>query len=768
MNDNRTIVKCTYLDALSAYQENVIYACTDTKQFYQYSDRFTLTKLDIISVLTELERLYSTNTINGKLYYVWETNELWLYNGSWILQIGTPSKQSSAFQYTPDNGFNNIYTQVLDNNGLLGDGSVVIRDYNRIIKGKMYIDPNNNDLVISSFLGGGVRFLPSSSNNNYFYFGDDSIEYTGSFSLKDNDYYTEKLGIRYKAWTEEDFTFDNIKSKLGLNVDSIVSDLEGYYINESGKIVIKYYNSNGKLCYKDEKDNQYTYNDFEQKYYDKDGNVVDVENLSKVEFDISVKYFQGHTPDYFAKATHNHQYTDILVNNLNIKEYLEDYTNDYISDLINHSDHKGIEISEKDSKYLFNIIDKNIKITGGATGIGTLSYNNLDELLIDIKVDPTKHKHSLVESQIEGASTLFRNNDFNNFYKYLFGKDYPEEYPEENLIVTSAGSNKLLLLNSEGKLPADITGQSNSTISLSKDINVIIKDSNNNNAMSFVISKDLSDINSVINIDPLTHDHSQYVTTEYIGKSSLIDLESITNEGDRRKIGITPLDRNGKIPMKYLPDQVLGNLQYQSTFDPQYGYPIVEDPNSSTGYSDLDGNEFKLLKGQYWVASVTNPNADNNNTINGQQYLTGDWLIYNGSKWDYLDNSGCVESINGKSGVVELTLDDLQGISLDKIFDPTNPIDKSLPTVTVEGSNYYLNYNIKGNVIGNLDGNALSADSSKQSEKLNHTINLQFVEELLGSYGNIVGSIDLNTESNITNSCLLTVSYIDGGDIDSV
>ena len=43
-----------------------------------------------------------------------------------------------------------------DDNGLLHDGSVVVRDRNRIIKGKLYVDDGNDNLVISSYLGGGT------------------------------------------------------------------------------------------------------------------------------------------------------------------------------------------------------------------------------------------------------------------------------------------------------------------------------------------------------------------------------------------------------------------------------------------------------------------------------------------------------------------------------------------------------------------------------------------------------------------------------------
>jgi len=167
-------------------------------------------------IATERERLTNISPINGSLYYVWETNTLWTYNSKWIVLEGNYSSNPSGYYYN-DNVISpntNDPNAVLDNNGLLGDGSVVIRDGNRVIKGKLSISQGNavvryvlltdepddwstnyqdyfiyddgeykpntsstwatdtyyyeetvfesvNDLIISSFLGGGIKFLPS-------------------------------------------------------------------------------------------------------------------------------------------------------------------------------------------------------------------------------------------------------------------------------------------------------------------------------------------------------------------------------------------------------------------------------------------------------------------------------------------------------------------------------------------------------------------------------------------------------------------------------
>lgn len=169
-------------------------------------------------IATERERLNNISPINGSLYYVWETNTLWTYNHKWIVLEGNYSTVANGYYYNQNaiTPTADDVNQVLDNNGLLKNGSVVIRDANRVIKGQLYISngdtvfqyilletkPDNwdtnytdyyvyndgeyetntdstwatdtffkketvfesvNDLIISSFLGGGIKLLPSGS-----------------------------------------------------------------------------------------------------------------------------------------------------------------------------------------------------------------------------------------------------------------------------------------------------------------------------------------------------------------------------------------------------------------------------------------------------------------------------------------------------------------------------------------------------------------------------------------------------------------------------
>ena len=50
-------------------------------------------------------------------------------------------------------------------------------------------------------------------------------------------------------------------------------------------------------------------------------------------------------------------------------------------------------------------------------------------------------------------------------------------------------------------------------------------------------------------------------------------------------------------------------------------------------------------KGDYYVISVAG-------TISGHAYAVGDWITYDGTKWDYVDNSSYVTAVNGATGSV--------------------------------------------------------------------------------------------------------------------
>lgn len=183
-----------------------VYACTDSRKLYQDVGQ-TRVVLDAIQITTEKKRLYDIVPEKGRKYYVWETSELWLWNNAWIKLLGNPD-YPEAYQYVDGD----IYAvggygqnAFVDNNGMLGDGGVVVRDINRVIKGKLYIDETNDNLVISSFLGGGMKLLP---NGN--------MEDTGALFL---DIDGNGTGIHYNE-------LNNVNGELYVSYDDTHKDLD--------------------------------------------------------------------------------------------------------------------------------------------------------------------------------------------------------------------------------------------------------------------------------------------------------------------------------------------------------------------------------------------------------------------------------------------------------------------------------------------------------------------------------------------------------------
>ena len=86
---------------------------------------------------------------------------------------------------------------------------------------------------------------------------------------------------------------------------------------------------------------------------------------------------------------------------------------------------------------------------------------------------------------------------------------------------------------------------------------------------------------------------------------------------------------------------LVGGVMYQGTWNASNNTPSI---TSSVG-----------TKGNYYIVSV---NGTTN--INGiTDWKVGDWIIFNGSTWDKVDNTDAVSSVNGYTGAVSLVTSDV-------------------------------------------------------------------------------------------------------------
>ena len=95
------------------------------------------------------------------------------------------------------------------------------------------------------------------------------------------------------------------------------------------------------------------------------------------------------------------------------------------------------------------------------------------------------------------------------------------------------------------------------------------------------------------------------------------------------------IDSNNKIDTVYLPDAVLGQVEYKGTFTPS-ATAVATSPR----------------KGDYWIASASG-NYNPDGTAFSAGYATGDWAVYNGEAWDKVDNTDAVTLVNGQKGSVK-------------------------------------------------------------------------------------------------------------------
>ena len=101
------------------------------------------------------------------------------------------------------------------------------------------------------------------------------------------------------------------------------------------------------------------------------------------------------------------------------------------------------------------------------------------------------------------------------------------------------------------------------------------------------------------------------------------------------------------------------------------------------------------IKGDFYIISVAG-------TIGGHAYAVGDWAVFNGTSWDYVDNTVYVSSVNGQIGNVVLEADDIPYTPATPTNWPTPPDDvaealDSISNQTFNGDvNSFAGYDVDG------------------------------------------------------------------------
>lgn len=601
-----------------------MYMCLDTLQLWYDESDSKRTLYGYVGVDTVNDLKNNLIPEFGVTYYCWESNSLWLWMNRWIC-IYTDNKYPSA--YRTDNDYieavylNDQQPTIVDNNGLLRDGSVVIRDANRIIKGRLYVSDTQDNLVISSYLGGGVRLLPNGafSTDGELYIDDDAKSHIrGEWNVLNNEIYVD------------------YKEKPDSDKNEFRDSTHRYRVWHEGNLKLSSFDLTGENIYNKLIDAQ------------KDGTLPDP-------LELNVSKLNGLKSTDFALKTHIHKSTDIS----DFKTASQANASSLLIDKLTNMNFKGARITydSKTEKYTLSTNNFVLTYTGGATGQGTVTNNS--NTSIALTVDPTKHVHQDLIDRIKIIEDK-EAGELDNYYN----KQETEDLLADMFSATPE-EGKALLVDKDGNLPAnaltasdlnhdtrlellgdilgDVTfGYDKTHLTLTTDASPIVSDTPEP-GKALKLDADGNLPTKSYSSKKLDHN----ITVKLIGDvEGNATLDTATNSLQiTTKIGSTAENAvpwsavgrdvaslvDGRVPLAQLPEGIMSSLKLIGMWN-----------GSSVPTTTPE-------EGQTWVIA-------SKVTIGGKNYNAGDWIYYYNSSWNRADLGTSVKSVNGVSGE-NITLD---------------------------------------------------------------------------------------------------------------
>lgn len=134
--------------------------------------------------------------------------------------------------------------------------------------------------------------------------------------------------------------------------------------------------------------------------------------------------------------------------------------------------------------------------------------------------------------------------------------------------------------------------------------------------------------------------------------------------GKGKANGVASLDENSKIISSQLPDYLLGQVMYGGNASTVATTATVSPSDSLKAKKNITATSISIvnsatsaaantygwqdLEGVYFICQA-------NGTFAEISFETGDWIISTGSKWEKIDNTDAVKSVNGQTGAVNIT-----------------------------------------------------------------------------------------------------------------
>lgn len=144
--------------------------------------------------------------------------------------------------------------------------------------------------------------------------------------------------------------------------------------------------------------------------------------------------------------------------------------------------------------------------------------------------------------------------------------------------------------------------------------------------------------------------------------------------GKGKANGVASLDENSKIISSQLPDYLLGQVMYGGNASTVATTTVVSPSaslktkkNITTASISIENSEtstknntygYKDMEGVYFICQASGTFAETS-------FEKGDWIISTGAKWEKIDNTDAVMSVNGKMGAVVLSAADVEALPTD-------------------------------------------------------------------------------------------------------
>jgi len=144
--------------------------------------------------------------------------------------------------------------------------------------------------------------------------------------------------------------------------------------------------------------------------------------------------------------------------------------------------------------------------------------------------------------------------------------------------------------------------------------------------------------------------------------------------GKGKANGVASLDENSKIVSSQLPDYLLGQVMYGGNAATVATTTTVSPSDSLKAKKGITATSISIvnsatsavtntygwqdLEGVYFICQASG-------TFAGISFDTGDWIISTGAKWEKIDNTDAVKSVNGQTGAVTLSAADVGALPTD-------------------------------------------------------------------------------------------------------